>query len=336
MGAKKPPPKRGWAIWGWTAIVLLGCGWFLRVSILPPLPKEGDPPLLYSNQCRTDLYLALRRALEKTQRSVFLVMFGLSDSGMISLLSQKAAAQLKETIYYDPQSSPNVRSMLPRAEVHPIRGDGLMHHKIIILDDETVFLGSTNMTPSSLRMHDNLVIGFTSRAVAHFLLDHLPTTAGHLKTLVGGQPLEIWLLPDPRGHALGELRTQLRTARHTIRAALFTLTHPLLVDDLITAHRRGADVSVVVDQRSGLGAGHKAVEALQAAGVRVRLSQGAQLMHHKFVWIDDDTLVTGSANWTKAAFCKNNDCLVTLSNLTAQQKELMKLLWTRIDARSRS
>ena len=81
---------------------------------------------------------------------------------MISLLSQKAAAQLKETIYYDPQSSPNVRSMLPNAEVHPIRGDGLMHHKIMILDEEVVFLGSTNMTVSSLRMHDNLVIGFSS------------------------------------------------------------------------------------------------------------------------------------------------------------------------------
>jgi len=179
-------------------------------------------------------------------------------------------------------------------------------------------------------MHDNLVIGLSSRKVASFLKQKVPYSTGHLRTPVGGQTVDLWILPDPNGHALAELRKCLKGARRKIQAAVFTFTHPSLTDELILAHRRGVEVTVLIDMHSGLGASANTVAALKKAGIRVLFSQGVQLLHHKFVLIDERILLAGSANWTKAAFTKNSDCLVALHNLTQEQKAFMTYLWKRI------
>jgi phosphatidylserine/phosphatidylglycerophosphate/cardiolipin synthase-like enzyme len=269
-------------------------------------------------------------ALREASSSIHLVVFGLSDRAVLSALGAKIRESVPTTIYYDTGGSPKIYKHLKGADIHPIKNAGLMHQKIMVLDGETVFIGSANMTSASLRMHDNLVIGLVSKTVAQFLEEHQPFSPGYLKTRVGGQEIELWLLPDPRGHALTELRRKIRNASRSIRVALFTFTHPGLVDEVIDAHERGVKVSIVVDMHSGTGASAKAVDKLKKAGVPVYLSQGIQLLHHKFIYIDEQTLITGSANWTKAAFYKNSDCILTLHQVNEDQKKFMKLLWSKV------
>lgn len=258
-------------------------------------------------------------------------MFGLSDRAVLGALAQKIKENVSTTVYYDTGGSPKIYKYLNGGHIHPIKNAGLMHQKIVILDKEMVFIGSANMTSASLRMHDNLVVGLISRKVARFLEEHEPYSPGYLRTMVGGQDIELWLLPDPRGHALTELRKKIRNANHSIRIALFTFTHPGLIEEVIEAHNRGVAVSIVVDMHSGMGASAKTVEKLKKAGVPIFLSQGVQLLHHKFIYIDEQTLVTGSANWTKAAFYKNSDCILALHHLTGEQKRFMSRLWRQIE-----
>jgi cardiolipin synthase len=308
------------------------CAWFIWDSLSPHLPKSFEPPKLYSNQCRQDLRSTLLSAIRGANTSIYLVMFGLSDRPVLSALAQKIKENVPTTIYYDTGGSPKIHRHLTGSDLHPIKNGGLMHQKILILDKEMVFIGSANMTSASLRMHDNLVVGLVNRPLAKFLEEHKPFSPGYFRTIVGGQELEIWLLPDPRGHALTELRKKIRCAKKSIRIALFTFTHPGLIEEVINAYNRGVSVSIVVDMHSGLGASAKALEHLKRAGVPVRLSQGPQLLHHKFIYIDEKTLVTGSANWTKAAFYKNSDCILTLHQLNPEQKRFMNRLWRAIAA----
>jgi phosphatidylserine/phosphatidylglycerophosphate/cardiolipin synthase-like enzyme len=259
-------------------------------------------------------------------------MFGLSDPAILNAVSQK---KIPSTVYYDPNGSPNLYNSLPNSELHPVRGYGLMHQKILILDHETVFIGSANMTTASLSMHDNLVVGFKSQKLARFLIDKTPHSAGYTRAMVGGQDVELWLLPDPRGHALQDLRKKIRSAHKSLDIALFTFTHPALVDEVIAAHKRGIAVTLIIDHHSSLGSSSKAVDRLKKSGVRVLMSRGLQLLHHKFILIDGHMLVSGSANWTKAAFYKNSDCILVLHNLNDDQKRFMKKLWTRIESESR-
>jgi len=257
-------------------------------------------------------------------------MFGLSDPPILKALGKKAEESISCLIYYDPKASPNLQKCLANCETHPVRQTGLMHQKILILDEETVFLGSANMTTASLRMHDNLVIGLANQKIAEFL-SKAPNLSGHLHVPVGGQEVDLWCLPDPKGNALYFLKKMLKSARQSIKVALFTLTHPGLVDELILAHRKGVKVEVVLDLYSALGASAESVKALKHAGVPVQMNKGVQLFHHKFALIDDRTLIAGSANWTKAAFLKNSDYLIVLHNLLPEQRSFMQYLWKRIE-----
>ena len=331
---KAPPPhstvriKAGISLF----VIFWLCCWLIIESLSSHLPVSTEPPKLYSNQAQQDLRLTLVDSIRKAEKSIHLVMFGLSDPSILNALAKK---NIPATVYYDPNSSPNLWNILPNCELHPVRGFGLMHQKILILDRETIFIGSANMTTASLTMHDNLVIGFKSPKVARFLIEKSPRSPGYLRTMIGGQEIELWLLPDPRGHALQDLRHKIRAAHHSLQIALFTFTHPALIEEVIAAHRRGLAVNVVVDLHSGLGASKDAIEKMRRAGIKVSMSQGLQLLHHKFIVIDDRTLVTGSANWTKAAFYKNSDCILVLHHLTDIQKTFMHQLWTRIESESR-
>lgn len=307
------------------------CFWFIWRSLTPVLPEPSKPPKLYSNPSREDLRLTFLSAIRKTRESIFLCMFGLNDPSILKAISEKIHQNVPVTVYYDSKGSPDIRKTLKGAEIHPVLLSGIMHQKILILDNETVFLGSTNFTPQSLKMHDNLVIGLKSQKIAHFLKEKVPHSNGYLRCLVGGQDVELWLLPDPRGHILTDLKRKIRHASRSLRIALFTLTHHILLDEIIQAKKRGVDVTVILDMHSALGASAGAVEILQKAGVRTLLSQGVQLMHHKFAYIDERMLVTGSANWTKAAFAKNSDCLMILHNLDQEQRTCINRIWKNLE-----
>ncbi len=303
------------------------CIWLIWKSVSPVLPDSTSPPQIYSNPSRVDLKMTLMSAIGKAKKSIFLCMFGLSDPGVVHALAEKAKRHIPVHIYYDTKGSPDFRKMIPSAIIHPVLTQGIMHQKILILDDETVFLGSANFTHASLKMHDNLVIGLKNQKIAHFLKEKVPNTPGYIRCLVGGQDVEIWLLPDLKGNTLTDLKRKIKHASKSIRIALFTLTHHLLIEELIAARKRGVDVTVILDMHSSLGASSSAVEMLTNANIRVLVSQGVQLMHHKFAYIDDRVLITGSANWTKAAFAKNSDCIIVLHNVTAEQKSCMRHIW---------
>lgn len=306
--------------------------WLVHVSTQINLPQEGRTPCFYSNQSKQDLRLTILSSIEQAKHSIYLATFGLTDPATLQLLEKKNHSGIQIKAYYDPTGGANIPSF---SWLSPIRKNGLMHQKLLIVDRKLILLGSANMTLASLRMHDNLLVGFQSESVAQFLLSHPPFSSGYRRTSIQGQDLELWLLPDIKNQALFDLKRHLKNASRSIRIALFTLTHPSLIDELISAKKRGVLVSVIIDAHTGLGASSKAIKLLKEEKINVSLSLGLQLLHHKFAWIDETTLIMGSANWTKAAFIKNSDILLALHDLTSEQKDFIKNLWDQLDASSK-
>ncbi len=310
------------------AFLVYGYIHFFFITFTPPLPSPGSPPILYSNQCSHDLRLTMLKAIKRAHSSIHLVMFGLTEPSILRNLAKKASHEkIPVNIYYDPSASIPLNPKINFLQSHPIRSTGLMHQKILVIDESMIFIGSTNMTRSSLSMHDNMILGLYSPKIARFLKEKTPHSSGHMKTLVGGQEIDIYLLPDPRGYSFFALKNLIQSAKINVKLAMFTLTHPNLIDEIIDAKRRGVDISIVVDYNSGMGSSAKEIERLKAAGVKTFLSTGSQLMHHKFVYIDNKTLALGSANWTKAAFNKNHDCFMVIHNINEEQKKFMDKLW---------
>jgi phosphatidylserine/phosphatidylglycerophosphate/cardiolipin synthase-like enzyme len=315
---------------------LLGLFLLLLYSLFHlPMPKPGEPPRLYCNQCRDDLTRLSLRAIEKATRSIHILMYNLSSPHLIAALEKKRREGVEVVLVVEEHEGRALRSKLdPAIELIPRKARGLMHQKILVVDERQVWIGSANWTPTSLRNHSNLVIGMEAPELASLLVESCVsrldgTEPPHLAARrfdVGGEQIEYWQLPTDR-QALDRVIGLIDQAQEQIRILLFTWTHPQLTERVIAAHRRGVRVEVVIDGYAGAGSSRKTVEELVTAGVRVRLSLGPELLHHKLLWIDEVTLVCGSANWTRAAFTKNDDAFVVLYPLTRAQRKKMKALW---------
>ncbi len=204
-----------------------------------------------------------------------------------------------------------------------------MHEKIWIIDESQIFLGSANLTYSSLKMHDNYLLGFYSPEFSKALID---SRVSDRSFQVAGQTIRYFSLPN-KG-ALDALIGVLEQAQERIVLALFTFTHPRIVEKLIELHERGVQVELTLDSYTARGSSKKAAEALSQAGLHVRLSRGPQLFHHKWALIDDETLILGSANWTRAAFTKNREFLLFLSPLSRDQRKYLNQTIKKIRRRS--
>jgi phosphatidylserine/phosphatidylglycerophosphate/cardiolipin synthase-like enzyme len=312
-----------------TLLILLAAtlyGYLTFKTLYPKLPSFQAPIVFYSNQTRQDLKTVILNAIHEAKHSLFVVMFGLSDMSILEALEESAKRGVKVKLFYDQRSSPFIEKK-PRFQIEVRKKGGLMHQKIVIVDEKMVFLGSANLTASSLSMHGNLLVGFYSPSMAQFLIKKAPDAGGAcFRGMIGTQNINLFLLPDRKKEAIASLLRLLRLAKKNIHMAMFTLTYPVLVKELINAKKRGLDVTVIVDARSGMGIGSKTIAALKRAKVNVMLSSGIELLHYKHLIIDDNILVSGSTNWTKAAFLKNRDCFFILRNLNPSQREYLKKL----------
>ena len=307
----------------------------LFFELYPPLPPPNSTPILYSNQCGSNLRRLMIQAINHAKHSIHLVMFGLREPSILRTLATKAASDsVACDIYYDPSASVELSCTIPQFFPHPIYSKGLMHQKILVVDNALLFLGSANMTLSSLEMHDNLVLGMHSPTLAHFLQKNTPNHSGYTSSIVGGQKVELYLLPDLNHTAIQSIKNFIRSAKNSLKIAMFTFTHPMLLEEIHQAKKRGVAVTVYIDFQTRFGASAAAVKNMEDHGITFRVSKGVQLMHHKFLYVDEALLVLGSTNWTKAAFYKNHDSFIVLHHVTYQQKKFMHQLINQLQRQS--
>jgi cardiolipin synthase A/B len=318
------------------SLILLGFYWITENLTTVELPASDDPPVLYSNQIRDDLERTLASAIHQAKRSVLLIIYTLTDEAIIQALKGKSEENgIDVKVICDGRACPFVeRKLGSRVQVVKRFGDGLMHQKILVIDAAQVWIGSANMTTESLKMHGNLITAMHTSALAEMLIakgNSLPeegrgVALTHREFSMAGQKVEMWFLPDDP-QALGKLKSLIAAAKKTLRIAMFTWTRIDLANAVIESAKNGVAVEVVLDHYSGKGASANVARHLKKHGIPVYFSQGPALLHHKFMVIDENILVNGSANWTKAAFTQNDDCFLVLHDLLDKQKDQLKDLW---------
>lgn len=279
-------------------------GILIKAALSPPLPSPSRPFILYSNQNRDDFRLVLKKCFNSAAQSIHVWMYAVTDRLLIDQLQKKAAHGVAITVHYDKKGG--TQKLPPSLHPHSVKCKGLMHRKIVIIDETTLFIGSANMTTPSLQLHDNLTLGIYSPEMATFLLSPSCNTFQF-------QDGMLLLLPDKNGVVAIEHRID--AAKSSIFIAMFTLTHNRLVDALIRAKERGVDVKLAIDRYTARGASKKAVQRLSQANIDIYYSSGLPLLHHKWAYIDHNKMILGSTNWTESAFNKNQDILLFLEQI---------------------
>ncbi len=260
------------------------------------LPKNDGEYLFYFKEEGKDLKYLVSRCLQTARESIFISSFGITDKEIGKML---ASTPLPLKIAFDAKE----KNLLPQGDnvsLFPyIKKSGLMHRKVIGIDCELLLLGSTNLTPLALKIHKNLIVCIRSKALYSAILENK-----FLQT----DSFSYYPLPETGKVALQTLIQTIASAKHRIFICMYTFTHPKIIEALMDAYARGIDVQVYLDRGMACGTCKKASALLYPL---VKTHLGGGLLHHKCALIDN-TFIFGSANWSKAAFTKNEEYLLFL------------------------
>lgn len=298
------------------------------------LPKDTTPVTFYSNQTGNDLRKTLLAAINEAKESITIFIFSLTDPHIMNALKKQADNGVKINLIQDAVATKDIeRRVGPKVSLYKRRTKGLMHDKIVVVDHKLVWFGSVNFTPESFQLHANLFIGIQSKELAAeiekkgaSIFEERRYKAPPITIKAKEQTIEFFFLPDVT-QAEQKLLKAIETAKKSVKVAMYTFTNKKLQNALIEAKKRAVDVQVVIDFDSAKHTSAHVFQSLKRAGMNVFVSNRRGLLHHKLVIIDDESLATGSANWTKAAFSTNDDVISFISPLTREQKEFFQALW---------
>ncbi len=119
----------------------------------------------------------------------------------------------------------------------------------------------------------------------------------------------------------------IRSAKTSIDVAVFDITHPQIVHEILLASRK-IPVRVLVDKRQSRGQ-HSSVSTFLRAGANVRSGRQRGIMHNKFMIVDGEKVETGSFNYTHGATFKNQENQIYFSNevLVSRYQERFEKMW---------
>lgn len=102
---------------------------------------------------------------------------------------------------------------------------------------------------------------------------------------------------------------QIMYAEHKIDICVFTISDDRITSSIVDAHRRGRRVRIITDNDKALDMGSD-IARLAKHGVTIKMDSTPDHMHHKFMIVDDNALITGSYNWTLSAAKYNHENVV--------------------------
>jgi phosphatidylserine/phosphatidylglycerophosphate/cardiolipin synthase-like enzyme len=295
----------------------------------PPTPVACTPPAIEEPTftLRDDsLQRQLNNVVACATSTLDMALYEVDSSCFVNVVLARleAVPALTVRIVTNDESCPVVMGVrqceLSRLATHPrvqIIDDArttLMHHKFIVADGRTLWLGSANITRRSFCIDENNAIVLQDPAVVasyhgEFRRMFEQRMFGPIAPEAAPAPgarFAVYFSPrtpttqPPRWHS--ELINAIGAATRTLDFSVSAFTRTDISDALIAAHRRGVRVRGIVGASYAM---DPAVMAMRAAGVDVRADE----MHSKVLIIDGGTVTTGSANWSTNAWTNNENSL---------------------------
>jgi phosphatidylserine/phosphatidylglycerophosphate/cardiolipin synthase-like enzyme len=116
---------------------------------------------------------------------------------------------------------------------------------------------------------------------------------------------------SPRGGCTEAVVAEIDRTRSSILVQAYSFTSAPIAEALVEAHRRGVQVSVVLD-RSQESEKYSSADFLLHAGIATLVDEHHAIAHNKVMVLDSQTVITGSFNFTKAAEENNAENLLVI------------------------
>lgn len=200
----------------------------------------------------------------------------------------------------------------------------LMHNKFVIIDGSVVWTGSWNLTINGTYRNNNNVIRLRSRrAVENFQAEFdemfidrqfgptSPANTPNPTFTQDGVPIGIYFAPED--DVTTAMIDALRSADSHIRIMTFSFTLDDVRDVILAEAASGVQVEGIFDSLQATRPFSELIP-LHCAGLPMRTDGGRFILHHKVFIIDDDTVVTGSFNFSANATEANDENLLIIQD----------------------
>lgn len=208
--------------------------------------------------------------------------------------------------------------------VLPDSRTALMHNKFLIIDGMRVWTGSFNFTENCAYKNNNNAVVIDDPVLAANYAEKFRWFWELRK--FGGRPSATARIPQPQVR-LGDgtqievyfsthddvdqrVMAAIGQARRSIRFLAFSFTHKGIADAMVRRASAGVNVAGVIESRQN--SSHSEFERLRSGGVDVLLDGNSYQMHHKVIVIDDETVITGSYNFSASATQDNDENLLII------------------------
>jgi phosphatidylserine/phosphatidylglycerophosphate/cardiolipin synthase-like enzyme len=139
-------------------------------------------------------------------------------------------------------------------------------------------------------------------ATALLLLLALALPAHAADLILKDAPAQVYF--SPKGGGQDAIVQTIGKAKSTILVQAYSFTSAPIAEALKKAHDRGVKVQAILD-KSQRGEKYTGATYLKNAGIPVAIDVAHAIAHNKVMVLDDDVVVTGSFNFTKAAEERN-------------------------------
>ncbi len=203
--------------------------------------------------------------------------------------------------------------------------DGYMHHKFVIIDERYVWTGSYNTTYNGAFKNDNNVVWIDSVPLAENFTKEFQviySSRGEEKlpqnsiphpqvTLSDGTQISTYF--SPGSQTIPPLLHEINSAQESILIMALVFTQDQLGEAI--RHRYGSGILTegVFEGRSVNTLGSEYDKFIDT-GIKIRVDKSPGLMHHKVIIIDEETVITGSYNFSRNAEIRNSENLLIIKN----------------------
>ena len=202
-------------------------------------------------------------------------------------------------------------------------GRGLMHNKILVIDSAISWSGSANFTNASFYGNWENFVRCTDVDVVSKYKEQIDELLNkeELPGALNKDNLELYFSPEDK-FKRSRLLKLIDSAKSSINFMVFLINDKDIKDALIRAKNRGLEIHGVFDKKqTSFQSKYTQYNNLKDANIDVKLiGDSWHKLHNKVIIIDNQTVVTGSYNFSHTSDTKNNENSIIIHNSKIAQQ----------------
>jgi len=277
---------------------------------------EGQPPNKFGIDAR------FADAIGRTTKSLDIAVFEFNNPMVENAMVEAQRRGVKVRVVTGKLGYEEENNRFPALEKAGlpivVRPDsGLMHNKFAILDGAEVWTGSWNYTDGAIYRNNENALSLEGQDIAaHYqnVFNQMfeANQFGRKRPASGlVVPLSHGILAmfSPEDPIAKELLKRLSSTRKSVAFLAFAITHPEVIDSLL-ARSQTLPVRGIIERKLAQNPGTRKLIFGNGSKIQLRLGVSPGNLHHDVMVIDDELVITGSTNFSRAAFESNDENIV--------------------------